>query len=107
MLERYKIGEILDQTFAELVPGGCLLMVEKTVEEQRRANSLFIELHLAFKRQNGYSDLEIMRKREALENRLIPFLPQENLEMLKKAGCLNPSVFFSWLNFQGYLAIKT
>lgn len=98
--------QLLAKIYRQLVPGGCLLMLEKTVEAQRPLNSLFLDLYHEMKRANGYSDVEIQRKREALENRLIPFLPQENLELLETAGFAAPSVFFSWLNFQGYIAMK-
>lgn len=89
-----------------LLPGGALLMLEKTVLPEPRANALFIELHHEFKRSAGYSRLEIRRKRETLENRLIPFQPQENLQMLTEAGFQEVSLFFSRLNFQGYLALR-
>lgn len=98
--------ELLRRFYQELAPGGCLLVVEKTVQADPRTNALFIELYHDFKRRNGYSQQEIARKREALENRLIPFQPEENLEMLRLAGCPQPCVFYSWLNFQGYLASK-
>ncbi|MGE0487777.1 MAG: methyltransferase domain-containing protein [Vulcanimicrobiota bacterium] len=97
---------LLDQIRARLKPGGCLVMLEKVILPGRQTNNLYIEQHHHFKLEQGYSVDEIRRKREALENRLVPFEPEENLQMLGRAGFSEVSIFFSWLNFQGYLALK-
>jgi tRNA (cmo5U34)-methyltransferase len=90
-----------------LRPGGCLVLVEKTVYASLGINKTFIDCYHDYKHARGYSRSEIARKREALENRLIPFRPEENLSMLREAGLAEAEIFFSWLNFQGYLAVKT
>ena len=56
-----------------LNPQGCLILIEKVLAEQTLLNRLFIDHYYDFKRRNGYSDLEIAQKREALENVLVPF----------------------------------
>jgi tRNA (cmo5U34)-methyltransferase len=89
-----------------LRPGGCLVLVEKTVHASPGINKTFIDCYHDYKHARGYSRSEIARKREALENRLIPFRPEENLSMLREAGLAEAEIFFSWLNFQGYLAVK-
>jgi tRNA (cmo5U34)-methyltransferase len=50
--------------------------------------------------------MEISKKREALENVLIPYRLEENMEMLKSAGFGHSEVFFRWYNFCGMVAIK-
>jgi hypothetical protein len=75
--------------------------------ESTRRSSIAITTDHDYKHARGYSRSEIARKREALENRLIPFRPEENLSMLREAGLAEAEIFFSWLNFQGYLAVKT
>lgn len=87
-------------------PGGCLLLIEKTVQAGPVANSTFIDCYHDYKLARGYSRTEIARKREALENRLIPSRPDENLAMLRAAGFAEVEIFFTWLNFQGYRALK-
>lgn len=89
-----------------LRPGACLILVEKTIQRSPAINAAFIACHHDFKRGNGYSKSEIARKREALENRLIPFRTEENLAMLNNAGFRDAEIFFTWLNFQGYLALR-
>jgi tRNA (cmo5U34)-methyltransferase len=101
--ERLRVVRMVHRS---LEPGGCLILLEKTLEEHADLNGTFIALHHAHKRAAGYSELEIAKKREALENRLIPCFPRENLALLKEAGFRQVTTFFQWLNFQGYLAVK-
>ena len=82
-------------------------MVEKIHLGDPTLNALLIEAYYDFKRRNGYSSVEIENKRRALEHRLIPFRPEENLDLMREAGFLAPTIFFAHLNFQGYLALKT
>ena len=43
-------------------PGGILLSWEREVPDDEQVNELLIDLHLDFKRANGYSELEISQK---------------------------------------------
>ena len=65
-----------------------------------------VEVYHDFKRRNGYSDIEIARKREALENVLVPFSTQENIAMFKEAGFSHVELLFKWNNFATFLAVK-
>jgi tRNA (cmo5U34)-methyltransferase len=85
---------------------GCLILVEKVVNEDPRMNRLFIEHYYAYKKRNGYSELEIAQKREALENVLIPYRLDENVKMLTGAGFKTVEIFFKWYNFCGIIATK-
>jgi tRNA (cmo5U34)-methyltransferase len=58
------------------------------------------------KRRNGYSELEISQKREALENVLIPYRMEENRELLLEGGFRSVEEFFRWYNFVAFAAIK-
>ena len=85
---------------------GALLLVEKLTSEDSTFNRLFIEHYYDYKRRNGYSEIEIARKREALENVLIPYRLEENFQLLKEVGFRSVEVFFRWYNFCGIIAIK-
>lgn len=85
---------------------GCLILVEKVLGQDSTLNRLFIKYHYDFKKRNGYSELEIAQKREALENVLIPYHLEENRELLLRNGFRTCDVFFRWYNFCGMLAIK-
>lgn len=99
--------EKIIQTIADgLNPGGCLILVEKLLSENSTINRLFIKYYYEMKKRKGYSDLEIVQKREALENVLIPYRLEENEELLLNNGFKACDVFFRWYNFCGILAIK-
>lgn len=87
-------------------PNGCLILVEKVLSHDSTLNRLFIKYHYDFKKRNGYSEMEIAQKREALENVLIPYHFEENRELLLRNGFKACDVFFRWYNFCGMLAIK-
>jgi tRNA (cmo5U34)-methyltransferase len=89
-----------------LQPNGCLLLVEKVLGEHSMFNRLFIDHYYELKRRNGYSELEISQKREALENVLVPYKLFENRELLLNAGFTSVDVFFKWYNFCGIVAVK-
>ena len=59
-----------------------------------------------YKKKKGYSEYEISKKREALENILIPYTELENKEMLKNAGFKHIETIFRWCNFATFLAFK-
>jgi len=86
--------------------GGCLILVEKVLTENSTLNRLFIKNYYEFKKRNGYSELEIAQKREALENILVPYHYAENRELLLANGFTGCDVFFRWYNFCAMVAIK-
>jgi tRNA (cmo5U34)-methyltransferase len=96
------IGKILQG----LNENGCLILVEKVLGEDSVFNRLFIKYYYDMKKLNGYSELEIAQKREALENVLVPYQLLENREMLLRAGFRYCEVFFKWYNFCGIIAVK-
>lgn len=96
----------LQRLFQNLRPGGILLISEKTITHDRRLNREYIDIYYRFKKSRGYSELEIAKKREALENVLIPFSIEENKAMLKKNGFISIETFFQWFNFTSFIAVK-
>jgi tRNA (cmo5U34)-methyltransferase len=97
---------LINDIASGLVDNGCLILVEKVLSNDSLFNRTFVRLHHEMKRRNGYSELEIAQKREALENVLIPYRAEENIELLKKNGFRHADVFFKWYNFCGLLGIK-
>ena len=89
-----------------LVPGGSLVLIEKIKSDIPALDETFIDFHHQFKRDRDYSDLEISRKREALENVLIPWTVEENQSTIKKAGFQTVDLFFKWNNFAGFIALN-
>jgi tRNA (cmo5U34)-methyltransferase len=99
--------DFLKRLYADLRPGGLLILAEKTISQDARMNREFIEIYHQFKRERGYSELEIAKKREALENVLIPFSIDENKALLQRVGFSSVATFFQWFNFTAFVAVKT
>ncbi len=102
-----KREELIKRLHANLRPGGLLILSEKTISHDTCLNRKYIEIYHSYKRSRGYSELEISKKREALENVLIPFSANENRAMLQKAGFVSVEPFFQWFNFISFVAIKS
>jgi len=101
-----KRKEFIQRLFANLRPGGVLILSEKKISPDPLLNRKYIDIYHQFKRERGYSELEIANKREALENILIPFSIAENQELLVGAGFTSVEIFFQWFNFVSFIAIK-
>ncbi|RAG85001.1 carboxy-S-adenosyl-L-methionine synthase CmoA [Streptacidiphilus pinicola] len=80
-------------------PGGVLVLMEKVIEDDSSLTRRLISIHHEFKREQGYSDLEIARKREDIENVLIPLSVSENEELLRDAGFNEVGCVIKVLNF--------
>ena len=98
--------QLLTKIYHGLVPGGILVLSEKLQFAQASVQSLLDELHLDFKRQNGYSELEISQKRTALEDVMRTETVESHLSRLKSVGFTQSSVWFQCLNFASMVAIK-
>ncbi|SJZ63263.1 tRNA (cmo5U34)-methyltransferase [Oceanospirillum multiglobuliferum] len=97
---------LLKRIMAGLAPGGVLVLSEKVRFDEHEQQDTLFDLHLDFKRANGYSELEISQKRAALEN----FLQAESFathqQRFAEAGFAESCVWFQYLNFASMLAIK-
>jgi len=97
---------LLTRIHEGLCPGGILVLSDKIIFDDRIEQQTQEALHLAFKRANGYSDLEISRKRTALENVLVPDTLDTHQKRLKEAGFARSYLWFQCFNFASILAIK-
>jgi len=89
-----------------LLPGGILLLSEKLRFEDPRLDALNIALHEQFKRDNGYSELEIARKRSALDEVLVPETLSAHRARIARAGFASCDVWFQCFNFASLIALK-
>ncbi len=96
---------LMRRVAAGLVPGGVLLLAEKLAFDES-AQAWLDRHHHAFKRAQGYSDLEIARKRQALENVLIADSRQTHHQRLLDAGFEQVIDWFQCLNFCCFAAVK-
>jgi len=89
-----------------MVPGGVLILAEKIAFEPDTAQSWMDNHHHDFKREQGYSDLEIARKRQAIENVLVPETRQAHHDRLKAAGFREVHDWFQCFNFTCIAAVR-
>ena len=88
-----------------LLPGGALILSEKLCFTDEADQKLLNQLHLAFKRANGYSELEIAQKRSAIENVMKPDSLEQHRERLLAAGFSRVVPWFQCLNFASLIAL--
>ncbi len=97
--------ELLGRIRQTLLPGGALILSEKLRFADDAEHDLLNELHLAFKRANGYSELEIAQKRSAIENVMKPDSLEQHRERLLAAGFSKVVPWFQCLNFASLIAL--
>lgn len=98
--------EVLARIHAGMLPGGVLLLAEKVAYSLSEEQDFQESMHLAFKRANGYSELEISRKRTALEGVLVPDSPESIVRRLTGAGFQRCYQWMRCFNFVAFAAFK-
>lgn len=96
---------LLTQIRRALLPGGALILSEKLCFENTAQQQLLSDLHIGFKRANGYSELEISQKRSALDNVMKPDSLEQHRERLQEAGFSQVIPWFQCLNFASLIAL--
>jgi len=89
-----------------LNPGGLLVLSEKIRFDNAVTQKVIDDMHLDFKRENGYSELEISQKREALQNILLPETLDEHRNRLLACGFRSADIWYQQYNFASIVAIK-
>jgi len=97
---------VIDGIYRGLQPGGIMVLSEKVTFEDPHLDQLNIELHHQFKRANGYSDLEVAGKRNALETVLLPETLNQHKKRINTAGFNSCDVWFQCFNFASLIALK-
>ena len=98
--------QVIRNIYQGLLPGGVMVLSEKVTFEDQHLDELNIELHHQFKRANGYSDLEVARKRSALDTVLIPETLNQHRQRIANAGFSSCDVWFQCFNFASLVALK-
>lgn len=98
--------DLLSAIQQALVPGGLLILSEKLAFADPRTQHSLETMHYAFKRANGYSELEIAQKRSAIEKVMLPDTLETHLDRLCQAGFSHSHSWFQSLNFCSMMAHK-
>ena len=105
-LDREQRQTLINQVATGLRDGGVLIISEKICFEDQQEQVQQTDWHHDFKRTQGYSDLEIAQKRNALDEVLRPDTETVHFERLQQAGLNNPRRWFQCFSFVSYIAFK-
>ncbi|HCR87340.1 MULTISPECIES: carboxy-S-adenosyl-L-methionine synthase CmoA [Psychrobacter] len=97
---------VLEKIYAALSEGGILVLTEKTHAFDEQYDAWLVERYYDFKRANGYTEMEISGKRNALENVLITDTLDEHHMRLAQVGFERHLTWFQFLNFVSIVAFK-
>ena len=97
---------LLERVFFGMKKNGLLILSEKTHFDNKYRNQALFNLHHSFKFKNGYTKMEISRKRDALEGVLITDLEKDHRQRLSKVGFREIRKVMSNLNFFTLIAQK-
>lgn len=95
------------QKIADALPSGQIFVFSEKIHLRNDImNHKISDLHYDFKRNNGYSELEISQKRTALEDVMIIDSIDTHHARIKAAGFSHCEVWYQHFNFASFIAIK-
>lgn len=103
-VEKRKV--LIESIYRALHSGGVFILSEKIKHEHSAIDNSLVELHHRFKKENGYSDLEISQKRSALEDVMILDTIEQHKKRLNEAGFTKLTVWYQHFNFISIMAVK-
>ena len=98
--------KLLRSVYEGLTPGGLLFLSEKIKSAYPRFQETITLHYEAFKAHNGYARTEIERKKEALENVLLPLTEAQQVQMLHESGFSQVDSLLKLHNFVSLVALK-
>ena len=105
-IQPYKRRIMLEKIYNGMIDGGVLVLSEKLVFNDSEKQQFVDNMHMAYKKANGYSDLEISQKRTALEKVLIPDTMSTHIQRLEEIGFKQIYPWFRCFNFAALCAVK-
>ena len=98
--------DLLKKIYSGLNDHGVLILSEKINFTEHDEQLFQQNMHIGFKKANGYSEMEISQKRTSLENVLIPDTIEQHQQRLQDAGFGRVHVWFQCFNFISLIAFK-
>ena len=98
--------QVLTNIHTALEPGGFLVVSEKIRFDDPTTDQLLTSIHHRFKQDQGYSELEISQKRDAIEKVLIPETLDTHIQRLTKCGFSTVTPWVQNFQFVSLLAVK-
>jgi len=97
---------LLKKIYDSMLPGAVLVLSEKITFSEKQNSELLIDIYHSWKAHNGYSEMEIKQKRNALENVLVPDTIPQHITRLEKIGFKRCELWFQCFNFMSMVAFK-
>lgn len=99
-------ASLIKKIYDALNPGGVLMISEKIRHEDDTHNDYVDNWQQYFKKQNGYSELEVTQKRQAIEKTMLIDTESAHIKRFKDAGFSQVIKIYQALNFCGWCVIK-
>ena len=97
---------VVSNIYSHTVPGGAVILVEKVLGRSVKTDSILTKTYHNLKRDNGYTQDDIDRKRLSLEGVLVPVTDRWNEELLTSSGFTDVECFWRWMNFASWVGVK-
>ena len=98
--------QMLSTIFNGMTEGGCLILSEKVSFDDAIIQETLTDIHHQFKLEQGYSELEIAQKRDAIENIMKLEYADTHLKRLRNIGFRSSMQWFQNTAFCSFFAIK-
>ena len=95
---------LLKRLRSQMHPDGLLILSEKIRQDDSQRHEFFDATHLAWKRANGYSELEVSQKRQSLENVMRVDSEDIHLQRFADAGFTGVDQWFRCMNWASFVA---
>jgi len=99
-------NSLVQEIYNGLVQGGALGLSEKIQFDDPKTNLKLTEIHHQYKADQGYSEMEIAKKRDAIIDVLIPETLDEHSHRLRNTGFSVVTPWVQNLQFVSILAVK-
>ena len=99
--------QIIDRIYRELVPGGALIVAEKTLSKCSKLQEMMTFIHYDFKRQH-FTEEEILEKERSLRSTMKLWSEEQIVQSLIAAGFQATNVQSFWRNhsFAAFVALR-
>ena len=97
---------LLERVYEGMISRGMLVLSEKIHFDSEFRTEVISKLHHQFKADNGYTEMEISRKRDALEGVLVTDTETKHLQRLESIGFKKVRKEISNLNFMTLVVEK-
>lgn len=99
--------KIIQSIYDNLEVGGAFIYVEKLLGCMADIDDILVDEYYNIKREHCYTEEQIKSKRKSLEGVLVPITEEWNKELLHSAGFTKIECFWRYLNFCGWVAVKS